>query len=74
MMIFQSLSIAANDIVFVAVVLANPDRSVSGAVGTRITMTGYVIFAIIMVGFIYPVVSRVGLKVGACFDGSSSWV
>lgn len=32
-------------------------KSVSGAVGTRITMTGYVLFAQIMSGFIYPVVS-----------------
>lgn len=48
---------------FLAVPLMYPKRSVSGAVGTRITMTGYVIFAIFMVGFIYPVVSRVRLKV-----------
>ncbi|CAM9557233.1 unnamed protein product [Pylaiella littoralis] len=33
---------------------------VSGAVGARITMSGYVLFAQVMVGFIYPVVARWG--------------
>ncbi|CAM9139874.1 unnamed protein product, partial [Hapterophycus canaliculatus] len=33
---------------------------VSGAVGARITMTGYVIFSHVMGGFIYPVVVRWG--------------
>lgn len=35
-----------------------PCSSVSGAVGARMTMAGYVFFAMAMGSFIYPVVSR----------------
>ncbi|CAM9524515.1 unnamed protein product, partial [Laminaria digitata] len=33
-------------------------RSASGAVGERITLTGYFVFVLAMVGFIYPVVTN----------------